>query len=87
MLKFEDIANIPDQELFQINNDLTPSVLAKVIKTAPKEIAKKILSNIRSDVAMMIENMAEKLGDLSPSDIESARQKVLEVAENYYRTN
>lgn len=82
MMRFEEIISLRNEDIPTVYRELTPSTLAAALKDAPAEVAKKFFGNMPSDMAAMIKQVMETLGNLSGAKVEAERRKVLELVKS-----
>lgn len=79
MFVFEDILKIDDKSIQKILQEIDKADLTLALKTAPKEIADKLMNNMS---ARARDNTAEELQNMGPkpiSEVEEAQKRIMEV--------
>ncbi len=80
MFVFEDIIKIDDRGIQALLKEIANDKLLLALKTANEEIRDKILKNISSRAAQMLQEDLESMGPARLSDVESAQQEIVNTA-------
>lgn len=80
-MKFDEIANVPPQQLAPICLKFPVEELSKALVNSSPELTTGILKHISPNFADMIRDMIEKHGQLPAAEIESAREMISAIVE------
>jgi len=78
LFAFEDIVQIPPQRLRAALASLESDELAIALRTAGGDLKKRVLSSLSSASARHVRSEMERIGPVRLSDVEAARQRVVE---------
>jgi ABC-type proline/glycine betaine transport system ATPase subunit len=76
---FEDIANIDNRSLQLVLREVSPQDLALSLKGVSQEVHEKVLSNLSTRAADMLEEELELMGRVRRSNVEEAQGKIVAV--------
>ena len=76
---FEDIANIDNRSLQLVLREVSPQDLAMSLKGVSTEVHEKVLSNLSTRAADMLEEELELMGRVRRSNVEEAQGKIVAV--------
>lgn len=79
MFVFDDLTKVDDRGIQMIMKEVTNDMLTMSLKTAPPELADKILGNISSRAADMIREDLATMGPTKLSDVEKAQQEIVKI--------
>ncbi len=80
MFVFEDILLVNDKGIQSILKEIENDDLALALKTATQELRDKIFRNMSERAAQLIKEEMEFMGPVRISDVETAQQKIVDVA-------
>ena len=80
MFVFEDISLVDDKGIQRVLKEIENDELCVALRTASEELKKKILGNMSTRAAEMIVEDMEFMGPVRVSDVESAQQRIVDVA-------
>ncbi len=78
MFAFEDLAELPPAQLGPALERIESDELAVAMRTADKQISKRIFAVLRPGVARRLRREMDQSGPVRLSDVESARRRVVE---------
>jgi flagellar motor switch protein FliG len=76
---FEDLLFAADQDIRQVIEQLDHDTISMALRTARSDLRQKVLWNLPSEQARLIEQELEQVTPASVSEIEAAQQRVAEV--------
>jgi flagellar motor switch protein FliG len=80
MFVFEDLVGVDDRGMREILKRVESQQLVLAMKTASEEMKQKILSNLSSRAAEMLQEDLEVLGPVRLTEVESAQQEIVRAA-------
>ncbi len=80
MFVFEDLVAVPDVGIRELLKEVDNKDLIVALKTASEELKQKILKNLSKRAAQMLEEDMAVLGPVKLSEVETAQQRIIEVA-------
>lgn len=79
MFVFEDIINLDDQSIQRVLKEVDNRQLAMALKHVSEDVKNKILSNLSSRAAQIIEEEIEYMGAVRLREVEDAQQQVVDI--------
>jgi len=79
MFVFEDIAKFPDKEIQTVLKNVETSQWALALKGASEELKQRVLNNMSSRAADMLQEEMEYLGPVRLSAVEQMQQQIVDV--------
>ena len=79
MFVFEDIALVDDKGIQRVLKEIENDELCVALKTASDDLKGKILGNMSSRAAEMIQEDMEFMGPVRVTDVEAAQQRIVDV--------
>jgi flagellar motor switch protein FliG len=76
---FDDITELPDEDLHILICGLTITTLSMALKTAPKSVVIKFYKNMTRAPGMLLEDWMEKLKNPTAGEIAKARDKIVDL--------
>jgi len=78
MFAFEDIVRLPSSTLRTAMEDIAADEIAIALRTAGKELRKKVLGNLATGAARGVRREMDRIGPVRLSDVEAAQQRIVE---------
>lgn len=79
MFTFEDIINFTTQDMQLLHKNIDTNDLLLAMKGVSDELKEKLLSGISSNKKNILTEELELLGKVKISDVEAARQRIMEI--------
>ena len=79
MFVFEDIINLDDRSIQKVLREVDNKELAMALKAASEELKARILSNITSRAAEMIQEELQYMGPVRLRELEEVQQRIIDI--------